>query len=86
MKIPLKQRVLQWFVITITFIDTTILLLLLYDPQQKRARRASERLLRIIEKVGILFAFTFNMTDNDSQNELFNDSHIGKCFQGNIRS
>ena len=63
------------------FIDTAILLLLLFDPQRRPARRASERLLRIIEKVGILFAFTFNRTHSKSQNETFNGSHIGKCFQ-----
>jgi len=63
-----------------------VLLLLLFDPQRRQARRASERLLRIIEKVGILFAFTFNMTHSESQNETFNGSHIGKCFQLSIVS
>ena len=39
----------------------------------------SERLLRIIERVGILFTITFDDTRNETQNESFNRTHLGKC-------
>ena len=40
----------------------------------------SERLLRIIEGVGILVALTFNRAQNETQNATFERSHIGKCI------
>ena len=38
----------------------------------------SERLLRIIERVGILVALTFDSARNETQNVAFEGSHIGK--------
>ena len=37
----------------------------------------SERLLRIIERVGILVAFTFDSAQNETQNATFEGSHLG---------
>ena len=42
----------------------------------------SERLLRIIERVGILVALTFDNTRNETQNATFEGSHIGKFSIG----
>ena len=38
----------------------------------------SERLLWIIERVGILFTFTFDSAQNETQNKAFIRSHLGK--------
>ena len=37
----------------------------------------SERLLRIIERVGILVALTFDRSQNETQNKTFERSHLG---------
>ena len=39
----------------------------------------SERLLRIIERVGILVALTFDSEQNETQSATFERSHISKC-------
>ena len=39
-----------------------------------------ERLLRIIERVGILFALTFNSTQNETLYATFNESHISMLY------
>ena len=45
-------------------------------PQQMPV---SERLLKIIERVGILVALTFDSDQNETQNTTIYTSHIGKC-------
>ena len=44
----------------------------------------SERMLRIIERVGILVALTFDGDQNETQNANFNRSHIGKYVPQNF--
>ena len=38
----------------------------------------SERLLKIIERIGILVALTFDSGRNETQNATFEGSHLGK--------
>ena len=38
----------------------------------------SERLLRIIERVGILFTYNFDVAQTETQNVTFEGSHLGK--------
>ena len=40
---------------------------------------ASERLLRITERIGMIIALTFNRDQSETQSISFNESHIRKC-------
>ena len=46
--------------------------------QSPRQMAVSERLLKIIERIGILVARTFDSGRNETQNATFEGSHLGK--------
>ena len=51
-----------------------LLLILKQSPQQMPI---GEQLLRIIEKLGILVAISFDSSKNERVNKIFEESHIG---------
>ena len=62
---------------------TLFVLLCVQSPQQSSV---SERLLRSIERVGILVGRTFDGARNETESATFEESHIGSYEHGTITS